>query len=126
MVVSDDEDNRELSSVDGDDDVDGEGCVDEVIIVEKSTAGDSTGSIFLLMERNEDNTTWLSHEDIKPTTAFNKMKSDDIATVRKRKQMLAHEVSSSVVDQWLRDQVNHKTWDKNIASFPQGKVSLPQ
>jgi hypothetical protein len=36
MTVSDDEDNREWSSVDGDDDVDGEGCVDEVIIVEKS------------------------------------------------------------------------------------------
>ena len=39
MVVSDDEDDRELSSVDGDDDGYGEGCVDEVIIVEKSTAG---------------------------------------------------------------------------------------
>jgi hypothetical protein len=52
------------------------------------------------------------------------MKTDDIATVRKRKQMLVHEVVSSVVDQWLRDQVNRKTWEKNIASFPQGKVSL--
>jgi hypothetical protein len=126
MVVSDDEDNRELSSVDGDDDVDGEGCVNEVIIVEKSGSGGSTGSIFLLPERNEDNTDWVSHEGIKPATVFNKMKPDDIATARKRKQMLAHEVSSSVVDQWLRDQVNHKTWEKNIASFPEGKVSLPQ
>ncbi len=61
MVVSDDEDNRELSSVDGDDDVDGQGCVDEVIIVEKSAGGDSTGSILLLPERNEDNTVCLSH-----------------------------------------------------------------
>ena len=60
MVVSDDEDNRELSSVDGDDDVDGEGCVDEVIIVEKSAAGGSSGSTLLLPERNEDNTAWLS------------------------------------------------------------------
>ena len=55
-----------------------------MIIVEKSAGGDSTGSILLLSERNEDNTGWLSHEDIKPDTVFHKMKSDDIATVRKR------------------------------------------
>jgi hypothetical protein len=79
-----------------------------------------TGSILLLPERNEDNTAWLSHEVIKPATVFNKMKPDDIATVHKRKQILTHEVTSSVVDQWLRDQVNRKTWEKNIASFPEG------
>ncbi len=99
MVVSDDEDNRELSSVDGDDDVDGEGCVNEVIIVEKSGSGGSTGSIFLFPERNEDNTDWVSHEVIKAANVFNKMKPDDIATVRKRKQILVYEVTNSVVDQ---------------------------
>ena len=110
MVASDDEDDRELSSVD--DDGDAAGCVDEVIIVEKSAAGGSTGSILLLPERNEDNTVWLSHQGINPATAFNKMKPDDIATVRKRKKMMAQEVASSVMDQWLRDQVNTKTWEK--------------
>ena len=101
-------------------------CVDEVIIVEKSAGGDSTGSILLLSERNEDNTGWLSHEDIKPDTVFHKMKSDDIATVHKRNKMLAEQVDSSVIDQWFRDQVNTKTWEKNIASFPEGKVTLSQ
>jgi len=84
MVESDDEDDRELSSVDGDDDGDDAGCVDEVIVVEKSVAGGRTGSILLLPERNEDNTPWLRHEDINPSSDFNKMKSDDIATVRKK------------------------------------------
>ena len=85
-----------------------------MIIVEKSAAGGSAGSILLLPEGNEDNTAWLSHEGIKPASDFNKMKPDDIATVRKRKQMIAEEVTSSVVDKWLRDQVNRKTWEKNI------------
>ena len=67
MEVSDDEEERELASGDGDVDGDGDGCLsDEVIIVEKSAAGGSAGSILQLPERNEDDSVWLSLEGIKP------------------------------------------------------------
>jgi hypothetical protein len=118
---------REWASGDGDGDGDGDGHFDEVItIVDKSAAGGSAGSILQLPERTEDDSSWLSHDGIKPATGFNKMKPDNIATVLKRKKMLAQEVASPVVDRCLRDQVKPSTWAKNIASFPHGKTSLPQ
>jgi hypothetical protein len=70
-----------LESGDGDDDGDGDGSLDEVIIVEKSATGGSAGSILQLSERNEDDSALFSHEGIKPATAFNKMKPDDMVTV---------------------------------------------
>ena len=45
---------------------------------------------------NEDNTDWLSHEGIKPTSVFNKMRPEDIATVHTRNEMLDQEVVSPV------------------------------
>jgi hypothetical protein len=43
-----------------------EGHVDEVIILETSTSGDSAGSILLVLKRNEDNSDWLNYVGIKP------------------------------------------------------------
>ena len=58
------------------------------VIHTTSAAGDSAKSILLLPERNEEDTGWLSHEGINPTSVFNKMKPEDLATVHKRKDML--------------------------------------
>jgi hypothetical protein len=83
LVVSDEEEEPELASGDGDVDGDGDGCLDEVIIVEKSTVGGSAGSISVhLSERNEDDSVWSSHDGIKPSTTFNKMKPDDMAEIK--------------------------------------------
>ena len=56
------------------------------------------------------------------------MRPEDIATVRKRKVILAQEVAKngSDVDQWLWDKVNPLTWGKNLAIFPQDKTCLPK
>ena len=94
MGVSDEEDNR--NSVSGDDDGDVQRRDDEVVNLETSTTGVSAKTILLLPERNEDNTDWLSHEGIKPTSVFNKMRPEDIATVHTRKEMLDQEVVSPV------------------------------
>ena len=74
------------------------------------------------------NTGWLSYEGIKSATVFNKMKPEDIGTVRKHKDILAEEVAKngSLVDQWLRDKVNPSTWRKNETLFPEGKKCLSQ
>ncbi len=84
-------------------DGDGQGCDDEVeeVIQPTSEAGDSAKSIFLLPERNEDNTGWLIPEGMNPASGLNKMKPEDIATVHKHKEILAKEVAKnySVVDQ---------------------------
>ncbi len=71
-----------MASGDGDVDGDCDGRLDEVIIVEKSAAGGSVGSILQLPERNEDDSVWLSHEGIKPATTFNKMKPDDMTEIK--------------------------------------------
>ena len=56
---------EDWKSVSGDDEGHVEGHVDGVIL-ETSTSVDSTGSIFLFLERNEDNSSWLNYVGIKP------------------------------------------------------------
>ena len=69
MVVSDDD--EEWASGNGAGDGDGDGNLDEVItIVDNSAAGGSAGSILRLPERTEDDSSWLSHDGIKPATSF--------------------------------------------------------
>jgi hypothetical protein len=58
MVVSDEDD--DWNSVSGDDDGDVQRCDDEVVNLETSPSGVSVKSFFLLPERNEENTDWLS------------------------------------------------------------------
>ena len=126
MGVSDDD---EWNSDSGEDDRDDQGNDDVREVIHATSApGGSATSILLLPERNEEDTGWLTHEGINPASAFNKMKPEDLATVRKRKDMLAQEVAknASLVDQWLRDKVNPSTWNKNETLFPEGKKCLPQ
>ena len=99
MGVSNDD---EWNSDSGEDDRDDQGNDDvQEIIHATSAAGVSAKSILLLPERNEEDTGWLSHEGINPASVFNKMKPEDLATVRKRKDILAQEVAknASLVDQ---------------------------
>ena len=99
MGVNDDD---EWNSDSGEDDRDDQGNDDvQEVIHATSAPGGSATSILLLPERNEEDTGWLSHEGINPASAFNKMKPEDLATVRKRKDMLAQEVAknASLVDQ---------------------------
>ena len=99
MGVSDDD---EWNSDSGEDDRDDQGNDDvQEIIHATSAAGGSAKSIFLLPERNEEDTGWLSHEGINPASAFNKMKPEDLPTVLKRKDMIPEEVAknASLVDQ---------------------------
>ena len=100
MVVNDE---VSWNSASGEDERDHQGNDDDVQEVSHATSADddSAKSILLLSERNEEDTGWLSHEGIKSTSAFNKMKPEDLATVRKRKDMFSQEVAKngSLVDQ---------------------------
>ena len=89
------------NSESGEDDGDCERRDDDVDLIETtSPVSDSVKSILHFPERDEDNTAWLFPEGIKPTSVLNKMKGETIATVRKRKEILATEVTKddSVVD----------------------------
>ena len=101
MGVGDGE--QHWNSQSGEDDGDCERRDDDVDLIETtSPAAGSPKSILHLPERSEDNTTWLFPEGIKPASVLNKMKVEDIATVCKRKEILATEVvkNGSVVDLW--------------------------
>jgi hypothetical protein len=58
------------------------------------------------------------------------LKSDDIATVRKRKDLMWTEVDKndqdSLVDRWLWDQIKPERWNKIAQVFPQEDKCLPQ
>ena len=99
IVVCDEED--DWNSESGEDDGDSQGC-DEVeeVIHPTSVAGDSVKSISIFPERNEDNTDWLCQEGMKDDSDFNKMKTEDITVVCKRKEILSQEVvkNGSLVD----------------------------
>ena len=92
---------------------DSQGSDDEVEVVIQPTSGTGVSDqlIFLLPERNEDNTGWLSHEGIKTVSVFNKMRPEDMTTGHKQKEMIEQEVSKnrSVLDLWIRDKVNPST-----------------
>ena len=100
MVVNDE---VSWNSDSGEDDRDHQGNDDDVQEVSHATSSDtdSVKSIFLLLERNEEDTGWLSDEGIMSGSTFNKMKPEDLATVYKRKDMLSQEVAKngSLVDQ---------------------------
>ena len=87
MDVTDEED--DWNSESADDDGHAEGRDDEVVILETSTSGDSAEFIFLLTERNEDNTDWLCPEGMMPSSDFNKLRSEDIGKARQQKELFA-------------------------------------
>jgi hypothetical protein len=86
--------------------------------------------ILRLPERNEEDTAWTRADGTKPASAKNKLKSEDMATIRKRKNLMWTEVAKndqdSLVDRWLRDQIKPATWDKIAQVFPQQGKCSPQ
>ncbi len=95
-----------------------------------SGSRDITKPILRLPERNDDDTAWTRADETKPTSAKNKLKYDDMGTVRERKALMWTEVAKndqdSLVDRWLRDQIKPATWDKVVQAFPQRGQCLPQ
>lgn len=86
--------------------------------------------ILRLPERNEEDTSWTRSDGTKPSSAKNKLKSEDMTTVRKRKDLMWTEVTKndqdSLLDRWLRDQIKPATWDKIDQVFPQSGKCLTQ
>jgi hypothetical protein len=104
---------------------------DDLIVVESSGSRDYMKPILRLPERNEEDTVWTRSDGTKPVSAKHKLKSEDMATIRKRKDLMWTEVGKndqdSLVDRWLRDQIKPATWDKIDQVFPhQRKCSSQQ
>ena len=91
---------------------------------------DSAKPILRLPERNEEYTSWTRSDGTKPVSAKNKLKCEDMGTVRERKALMWTEVAKndqdSLVDRWLWDQIKPATWDKVAQVFPQRGQQLPQ
>ncbi len=73
----------------------------------------------------------VGHDDgTMPASARNKLKCEDMATIRKRKVLMWTEVAKneqdSLLERWLRDQIKPDTWDKIAQVFPQKVKCLPQ
>ncbi len=127
---------EDWNSESGEDDGDCERRDDDVDHIETtSPATDSVKSILHLPERSEDNTAWLFPEGIKSVSVLNKMKTEVMEIVRKRKEILATEVTNhgSVVDLCLRDKVNNgvclidfqrKAGMKNCKNFTHHEKSI--
>ena len=60
---------------------------DDLIEVHPSGSRDSVKPILRLPERNEEDTTWTRADGTKPASAKNKLKSEDMATICKRKDL---------------------------------------
>jgi hypothetical protein len=65
----------------------------EVMVVEASGASASSKPILRLPERNDDDTVWTRDDDNRSVCGRNKVKTEDITRVRKRKEMLSKEVA---------------------------------
>jgi hypothetical protein len=106
------------------DEEEGEEGDDNLIEVQPSGSRDSVKPILRLPpERNEEDTSWTRTDGTKPASAKNKLKSEDMTTIRKRKGLMWTEVAKndqdSLVDRWFRDQIKRDTWDKIAQVFPQ-------
>ena len=65
----------------------------EVLVVEASGSRDSAKPILRLPERNDEDTAWTCADGSRPASGRNKVKSEDITRVRKRKELLSKEVA---------------------------------
>ncbi len=94
-----------------------------VLSVEASGSRGSVKPILRLPERNEEDTVWTRADGTKPVSGKNKLTSEEMATVRKRKDLMWTEVSKndqdSLVDRWLWDRIKPERWDKIVQVFPQ-------
>jgi hypothetical protein len=70
-----------------------------------------------------EDTPWTRADGTKAASGKHKLTSEDMATVRKRKDLMWTEVDKndqdSLVDRWLRDQIKPERWDKIDQVFPQ-------
>jgi hypothetical protein len=98
--------------------------------VDPSGSRDSVQNILRLPERNDEDTAWTHDDGTMPASAKNKLKCDDMATIRKRKGLMWTEVAKndqdSLLERWLRDQIKPATWDKIAHDFPQKDKCLPK
>jgi hypothetical protein len=90
----------------------------------------SVKPILRLSERSDEHTSWTLADETKPASAKNKFKSEDMARVRQRKELLWTEVvkndPTSLVDHWLRDQIKIDRWELIAGVFPQGGKYSPK
>ena len=74
---------------------------DDLIEVHPSGSRDSVKPILCLPERNEEDTDWTRADGTKPASVKNKLKSEDMATVRKHKNLMWTEVAKNDQDSLL-------------------------
>jgi hypothetical protein len=91
-----DEDRGEGSS----DEEQREECENDVIEVDPSRSRDRVQNILRFPERNEEDTAWTRDDGTMPASVKNKLKCEDMATIRKRKGLMWTEVAKN-------DQVRH-------------------
>jgi hypothetical protein len=104
--------------------------VGEVQEVQTSGSRASTKSILRFPERNDEDTLFWTHTDeTKPVSDQNKFKSEDMARVRQRKEILWTEVVKNdpncLVDRWFRDHTKADRWESIYGVFPQGGKCSP-
>ena len=91
---------------------------DDLMEVETSESRDSVKPILRWPKRNEEDTIWTRTDGTKPTSAKNKLKSEHMVTIRKRKNLMWTEVvkndPTSLVDRWLRDHIKSDRWEREI------------
>lgn len=96
---------------------------DEVEILEETSSIDTDKPILCLSERNDADTGWTRDDGTLTPCGKNKMKTDDIQTVRQRKELLSKEVekneTGSLLDRWMDDKVKPPVWNNNDVVFPQ-------
>jgi len=96
---------------------------DDVEVVQASGSRASAKPILRLPERNGEDTAWTRADGTRSATVKNKFKSEDMARVGQRKELMWKEVSkndaTSLLDRWLRDQIKPERWDKVVSVFPQ-------
>jgi len=95
---------------------------DEVEILEETTSIDTDKPILCFPERNDPDTGWTRDDGTFPACGKNKMKTEDMETVHKRKELLSKEVAKketgSLLDRWIHDKVKPAVWNKNATAFP--------
>ncbi len=68
---------------------------DDLMEVQSSGSRDSVKPILCLSERNEEDTVWTLDDGTKAARSKNKLKSEDMATIRKRKTLMWTEVDKN-------------------------------
>ncbi len=78
---------------------------DDLMEVDPSGSRDRVKPILRWPERNEEDTDWTHADGMKPDSVKNKLKSEDMATIRKRKDLMWTEVAKNdqdfLVDHWF-------------------------